>query len=73
MKVFKYLQNIFDKHVVIVEEVDIEPKPVLCDVCRKESTQVIVSVSNPTGEAKDIKNCIQTMRYYCDEHGKATP
>lgn len=72
MKVFKYLQSIFDKRDVIVVEEEITPKPLLCEICGKESTCAVVTVHNPTGTAQDIKNCKQTVSLRCDEHNAIT-
>ena len=69
MKVFRYLQSIFDKRDVKVVEEEITPLPLLCETCGKPSTHAVVTYRNSSGFAKDLKDCEQTMHLYCNEHG----
>ena len=68
MRVFKHTQNIFSHRDVVVTEEEIQPLPILCDVCEKESTGVFITIHNPTGAEEDARNCQQTMHFYCDAH-----
>lgn len=67
MRIFRYLQNLFNKRDVIVEEAEIYPKPILCENCGKKATRAIIQITNHTDKPQELRDLFQDLHHLCDD------